>query len=1086
MLPPPLLRPLARFPWIAALCFLFCPQSSPAEDIVWDFNFPSPLSQPPNLAVSDVTQNNNNGTTTMLTSGVASSGYPGASGGNNAGAAARTGPYVPAQSAFFEVTLTPVANYRVTVTDINFGARRTSTGPVTYSLYTSADNYAAPVATAPAGAASAWGLVVNAGLNLVSTAPLTLRIFGSDGSGNASANTANWRIDDLKLSVIVAQDGAPVPSITEVSPLSGTVGTAVTITGANFGAAPAVRFNGTPAVVNSVNPEGTSLSTTVPAGAASGLVTVTTAGGAANSPLTFDVIPQPQLLVSIFPDSFPENNPAPAASGTVSIPSTIGTPLLVTLTSSDITAATVFPGSVLIPAGELSGSFSVNAVANPGSFANAISEITATADGHDDGSQTVTVTNTDAAPTNVVINKYLNVGGTGAGDTVELLVTGDGTAGSTADMRRMLLKDFSASMANDGGGRYRFNDIAFFSAVKAGTLIVITDTAATTDIDPADFVLRLGLLDVTYFTEEAPTSNSFDISITEMIMIKAPGASPDGVTGAVHTLGGGIPGTQFNDAPPKKLLASGTSATGFGVMANNSLSSLADYDGTDATGGVAAAALIFGAANNNTNNSFIRALRGVVSVDGAGLATVTNGSAGLPYSGRNYFPRNSPGQTIAVNLISNVTDAPLTTIKLTLPAAWGAPAQENVLVTGTGAGAPVISVTGQEITITGTAVTNLNAVDILIAGLNSPNPTVLTDDGRYFLNIQTAGDAGVPTAIATQPAALVSTPVASLRDVDANGLPLDLNKTVAIEVVCTEEDFDSAVRTSAYGQDGDFGINIFMPGVELNLVRGNRYAITGQIIQFSGLTEISPASAADVTGLGAGFEPAPLLISVPDLLANAEAYEGRLIKVAALQYVGGNWGTASTVNAADGAANPLDVRIQSGSDALTPPNWPATITGIFGQFDSSSPYTTGWQIMPRNNADVESLGGGTGYDGWAAAYPGIGAPEDDGDGDGVSNLMEYASGSIPNNSASLPQEVQTVIGTTLTVAWAKGALAANDPALTWSIEASTSMAEGPWSTAGVLNVQESATSISGDYIIQPGTPKAFLRLKVVRNLAVAQ
>ncbi len=1083
---PSLCRLFTRPVRLAALFLFGLPAASVAEDILWDFNFASPLSQPQNLAVSDVTQNNNNGTTTMLASGAASTGYAGSSGGNNAGAAARTGPLDPAQSAYFEITLTPVENYRVTLTEVSFGARRTSTGPLTYSIYTSLDAYSAPVATAPAGAASAWGLVTNAGLNLVSSTPLTVRIFGSDGSGNASANTANWRIDDLKLSVIVAQDGAPLPAITGVAPLSGTVGTAVTITGTDFGESPSVRFNGTLADVATVNPEGTSISTVVPPGATSGSVTVTTNGGAATSPLPFDVLALPELFVSIFPDSFPENTPAPAASGTVSIPNVLATPLLVTLTSSNIGAATVFPGSVLIPAGELSGSFSVNAVASPASFENQTADITATADGHDQGSQTVTVTNTDAAPTTVVVNKYLNAGGAGTGDTVELLVTGDGTAGSTTDMRRMLLKDFSASMANDGGGRYRFNDIPFFSAVKAGTLIVVTDTAATTDIDPADFVLRLGLLDTVYFTEEAPTTNSFDISATEMIMIKAPGASPDGVSGAIHTLGGGVPGTQFNDAPPKKLLAAGTSATGFGVMANNSFSSLADFDGTDATGGVAAAAMIFGAANNNTNNTFIRQLRGVVSVDGAGIAAITNGSAGAPYQGRNFFPRNSPSQSLTVNLISNVSDAPLTTVKLTVPAAWGAPLPANILVTGAGAGFPAVNVAGQEITVTGLAVSSLNAADILIAGLTTPNPSALTDDGRYTLNIQTAGDGGVPAAIATQPAALVSIPVASLRDVDASGLPLDLNKTVAVEVVCTEEDFDSAARTSAYGQDGDSGINIFMPGVELNLVRGHRYAITGQVIQFSGLTEISPSSVSDVTDLGAGAEPAPLLIAVPDLLANAEAYEGRLIKVAALQYVGGTWNTGSTVNAADGAANPLDVRIQSGSSALTPPNWPATITGIFGQFDSSVPYTTGWQIMPRSDADVESLGGGTGYDGWAAAYPDIGGPEDDGDFDGVSNLMEYAAGSIPNDSASLPQEVQTVIGSTLTVVWAKGAQAAQDPALTWTIEASESMEAGSWSTAGVLNVSDTPASISGDYIIQPGSPKAFLRLRVERSQAAAR
>ena len=51
-------------------------------------------------------------------------------------------------------------------------------------------------------------------------------------------------------------------------------------------------------------------------------------------------------------------------------------------------------------------------------FATGSVPVFATADGHDRGTATVTVTNTDAVPTTVVINKFLNVGASGAGDTV--------------------------------------------------------------------------------------------------------------------------------------------------------------------------------------------------------------------------------------------------------------------------------------------------------------------------------------------------------------------------------------------------------------------------------------------------------------------------------------------------------------------------------------------------------------------------------------------------------------------------------------------------------------------------------------------
>ena len=1068
--------------------------SALAEDIVWDFGAAapgtaSPVSQPVNCAAGDVSQGNNNTVPpatapAMLSNGSATGAtYPGASQGQNAQVATRTGPYDAAQSGYFEFTLTPAATYRVTLTDISFGTRRTGTGPVNYSIRTSADSYAAPIAsgvTPPLnGTTAVWGLMTNPGLGVVSTAPLAIRIYGVDGVGSATAGQANWRIDDLKVSVIVAQDGAPTPTITDVTPLSGPVGTAVTITGTNFTAAPVVRFHGTVATGATVNPEGTSISATVPSGTSTGTgpVTVTTNGGAASSPQPFDVLPQPALTVLVNPNTFAENAVNPAGAGTVSIPAPLGAPLTVTLTSSDTTAATVI-GSVVIPAGDLSAPFAVNAVPNPASYANGTSTITATAAGHDLGTFAVTVTNTDAISTSVVVNKYLNVGDAGLGDTVELLVTGTGTAGSTTDMRRMLLKDHSSSMNNDGGGRYRFNNIAFFSLVKAGTLIVITDNATTADSDPSDFVLRLGLLDTTYFTREGTTS--FNIANPEMIMIKAQDAPADGGTGAIHSLAGGVEGAQFTNAPPKKLLAGSGSATGSGVVANNSTSSIDDYHGTGATGSVLAAAMSFGVANNNANNTFIRSLRGETSVNGAGLASVSNGTAASPFTGKNYFPASTPAQTVAVSLISNAGPAAVTSVKISVPAAFGVPSLANVSVTGAGAGSPIIGVSGQDITITGTAITLTDAVVISIAGLASPNPSAVTDDGRYTFTIQTAGDAGTLTAIASQPVALVSIPVANLRDVDANGAALDSGKTVAISAVCTEENFNTT-GTSAYVQDGNFGINVFVSGTDLALARGQRYAIIGQIIQFNGLTEITPGSAANVIALGPAAEPAPLTVSIPDLLANAEGYEGRLIKVAALSYVSGTWAAAQTVAAADASANPLDVRIQSGSTATTPPSWPATITGIFGQFDNSDPRTGGYQIMPRSDADVESLGGGSGYDGWAAAYPGIGAPEDDADQDGASNLMEYATGSIPNNSKSLPQSVQTLIDRTLTVTWAKGATAAVDPALTWSIEASTTMTAGSWSTAGVTLDNSLSTAIYGDYDTASGQRKVFFHLKVVRT-----
>lgn len=87
----------------------------------------------------------------------------------------------------------------------------------------------------------------------------------------------------------VYSSGIPpaLPTITSFSPTSGAVGTAVTITGTNFTGATTVRFNGTNATFTVVS--ATSITTTVPTGATTGVVTVITSAGTATSSTSFTV-----------------------------------------------------------------------------------------------------------------------------------------------------------------------------------------------------------------------------------------------------------------------------------------------------------------------------------------------------------------------------------------------------------------------------------------------------------------------------------------------------------------------------------------------------------------------------------------------------------------------------------------------------------------------------------------------------------------------------------------------------------------------------------------------------------------------------
>jgi hypothetical protein len=111
----------------------------------------------------------------------------------------------------------------------------------------------------------------------------------SDG-GSTLASASALGADGASFSVTTAL--TPV-TITSVAPASGLVGSAVTLSGSGFSGATAVNFNGTAATFT-VNSD-TQISATVPSGATSGPISVTTPGGTATSATSFTVIPAPTL-----------------------------------------------------------------------------------------------------------------------------------------------------------------------------------------------------------------------------------------------------------------------------------------------------------------------------------------------------------------------------------------------------------------------------------------------------------------------------------------------------------------------------------------------------------------------------------------------------------------------------------------------------------------------------------------------------------------------------------------------------------------------------------------------------------------------
>jgi hypothetical protein len=154
-------------------------------------------------------------------------------------------------------------------------------------------------------------------------------------------------------------------TITGFNPTSGGVGTSVVITGTNFGGATAVRFNGTGAsyIVDSA----TQITATVPTGATTGAIAVTTPGGTATSSSSFTVILIPGPTITSF------SPPSGSVGKTVKINGTNftgATSVRFNGVSASFTVKSSTVINAIVPAGATTGKISVVSPSGAATSAN--------------------------------------------------------------------------------------------------------------------------------------------------------------------------------------------------------------------------------------------------------------------------------------------------------------------------------------------------------------------------------------------------------------------------------------------------------------------------------------------------------------------------------------------------------------------------------------------------------------------------------------------------------------------------------------------------------------------------------------------
>jgi hypothetical protein len=262
-------------------------------------------------------------------------------------------------------TSTNAVSFAVTLAPFISGFSPSSAAPGA-SVVISGANFNGTTAVAFNGIGGSF--TVNSATQITATVP------ASGTTGRITVTTGNGTANSDSIFTVTA-----LPTVAGFSPASGGVGTTVIVTGANFSGATDAKFNGVSAAgtINSA----TQITLTVPSGATTGPISVTTPAGTGTSSSSFVVVPAP--AISGFTPSAGPAGTAVTISGlnftNATNVSFNGTSAFYTVDSSSQITANVPAGattgviSVRTPGGQASSGSSFTVVASPANdnFANA-------------------------------------------------------------------------------------------------------------------------------------------------------------------------------------------------------------------------------------------------------------------------------------------------------------------------------------------------------------------------------------------------------------------------------------------------------------------------------------------------------------------------------------------------------------------------------------------------------------------------------------------------------------------------------------------------------------------------------------------
>jgi len=315
-------------------------------------------------------------------------------------------------------------------------------------------------------------------LSLVDAGPIT-NVYDELGRlvavTDPAGDTVTYRYDAVGNLLSISRANSSQLSLIEFTPDKGPIGAAVTIYGTGFSQTPGnntVKFNGTTATVTASS--ATQISTTVPVGATSGLITVTTAAGTVSSSIPFTVGSDVPSITSFTP-TIGAAGTTVNISGTNFDSTTSGNRVAFNGTRSIVTAATATTMTTTVPSGATSGRISDTTPAGAGVSSNYFfippAPLTA-ADVEVFSSMAIGESkNITVATANKVAMVLFD--GT-AGQRISLTMSGVTIASSTVTIYKPDGSTLASTTANTSGG---FIDAQILPAT--GTYTILVDPAST-------------------------------------------------------------------------------------------------------------------------------------------------------------------------------------------------------------------------------------------------------------------------------------------------------------------------------------------------------------------------------------------------------------------------------------------------------------------------------------------------------------------------------------------------------------------------------------------------------------------------------